>query len=262
MTRYCSKACQSWVWKAFHRYECRTSAKALIAVRDYEAEIRIAEFDFSQPPEPGSGPGAAKDPDADAIYYLRISQPYIHGISIIGPFGAIWETGEETVRAFRFSKAGIKALMVVHPDDKKLQRLEEIKAPLDADPERFVIAEIIREHDAAIKAKFPCPTYRVESTQILKVGRKDPLGIPRFGSYEVMGTFLKQEDARLAAEFEVQRRAVEMPGSEPVSFTMGGHYWGGLSYDGETVWQVSIVYDAGGDQPERNAGSYFCLDKD
>lgn len=222
IAKYCSKTCQTRMWKLSHKHECRKPEDAELVSQPATTQISSSNM-----------------AESDVFYYVRVSRPYIEGISIRGPFHLFNDSILQIGHEFPYSKSGKECLLDLCRE-RSIHKLVQIKAPLDADSNKFILAEILTEHNAKVKAALPCLVYHVQSSGIREMARANKLGVPKFESVDSVGTYLTKQEAIEAAKTEVMRRASDEPDTEPISQVIGGDFMGGLIRDGKMVRTVSI----------------------
>jgi hypothetical protein len=224
---YCSVDCQKTGWKATHKFECRSLEQVEGLSQKAVSRLRV---------------GKGSDLES-RLYYLRVSRPWIHDIFISGPFRTIEDTFSNVARNLRFSQSGM-----LYFDDLCQQNLMDqvahIQAPLDADPKKVILIEIIPKNNSELKAQLPCPVYNVVWTEPVE-GLLDRMGVAQLHSMELVGTFLSIDDAKAAVRSEVQSQAYQLPGARPVTKEIEGVFCGVITQSGNITRAFHVVYDSG-----------------
>lgn len=235
--QYCSKKCQSKMWKSLHKTECR-KPEEVVDVLDprYRDKGRYGLCDHDR----NIGP--------DTIWYIRVTRPYVHNLYIYGPFHSIEATYVAIARSLRFSKWGMTVFLDLCARGK-VHKLDHILAPIDADFDNLILVELFPHENARLKAVLPCPVFNVMTLENLQPPQYNAIGHALLKDMELVRTCLTLEEAIAAVEKKVEFLSQKEPGRKGVADWIGGKFTGGIMKDDVLLYSVNITYDMGKEMP-------------
>lgn len=131
--------------------------------------------------------------------------------------------------------------------DKLMEHIVHIRAPLDKDADKIVIAEIITKQDPELHAALPRPVYNVVWSEPLQPAgaQHDALGYIPLEDMEILGTYLTQDEASLALKSEMKGRVEKLPGCRTIQTEASGLLSGAIVKDGAILQTFQVTYDSG-----------------
>ena len=105
------------------------------------------------------------------LYYLRLTRPEDHDVIIVGPFAPIEDVIHALFPALTMTSAGMDAFGIDTEGAQLLYKFSSLTAPLDSDPSKTIMIELIRMKNAAMVARLPLgPTWNVFVAQHFQPG--------------------------------------------------------------------------------------------
>lgn len=166
--------------------------------------------------------------DESTIYHLHTSTPHIHDISLSDPYGSIDAIAQQMIHNFGAHCRQGQDMVRENLDAHTLAHMEHITSPMDNDQNRVRTCRIIKEANAEIKARLPCATFVVSSTEVdtelarsLAAFAAASDALPVVGA-DVHGTFIDRTPAVERARVVAQEMAGRVPNGRVVERgTMG-----------------------------------------
>lgn len=157
------------------------------------------------------------DPEPDEMFYLRVERPEIHGIALCGPFHCIDAIFPNLCQYLNETQTGMQVFEEATKGATLINQFRRLVAPLDSDPSKTIIIEMISVKNAELMARLPCPVYNVLCCKPFRRG--DGQGVRDTGiqrsveleSMDILGSFAAEGAAVTFAREILGENVKEVP---------------------------------------------------
>lgn len=165
--------------------------------------------------------GHQHEEDDSTTYYVHTSTPHLHDISVSGPCHSRDAISHQMMRHFGTQCSQGRETVIDRRADGTLAAIEHITSPIESDQNRTRTCRIIREDNAAMKARLPGTAYVVVSTYVDKELAESGVhaavpGTAPVQEMDVHGTSPDEASAVARARVVAQGIAGQIPNSQMV----------------------------------------------
>ena len=105
--------------------------------------------------------GSPLEHESDTMLYLRTEIPHLHDIAISGPFHCIEAVFPNFLQKVAQTRIGMEGFEQATESGNLMSQFYYLTAPLDVDPLKTFVIDLIRIRNAKVMAHLPCPVYNV-----------------------------------------------------------------------------------------------------